>query len=147
MTDLQATLGLILRRERKSRRLTLRELADRAGVSLVYLGEIERGKKYPSALVVERLAAALELDVSDLLELVVAELRAAPAGGYPAPAPTPANHPRAAALGFALPGRAAPGGGYPAQPAPRPGSRTVGRRETALLLWPGPQRNRRTSIA
>lgn len=77
MADLQETVGVVIRRERRARRMTLKELAERAALSLVYLGEIERGKKYPSALVLERLSEALGLDVSDLLETVAADLRAA----------------------------------------------------------------------
>ncbi len=75
MDGLQAAVGAVVRRERHARGLTLKELAARAIVSVVYLGEIERGKKYPSALVLERLADALDLNVSDLLELFADELR------------------------------------------------------------------------
>ncbi|MGH2514705.1 MAG: helix-turn-helix domain-containing protein [Ktedonobacterales bacterium] len=75
MADLQHTLGAVIRRERHERQLTLKELAERSALSVVYLGEIERGKKYPSALVLERLAAALDLTVSDLLEYFADELR------------------------------------------------------------------------
>jgi transcriptional regulator with XRE-family HTH domain len=75
MADLQETIGTVIRRVRQETGLTLKELADRAILSVVYLGEIERGKKYPSALVLERLAAALELTVPDLLERVAEELR------------------------------------------------------------------------
>lgn len=53
MADLQATLGAVIRKERRHRRRTMAWLAERAAISLVYLGEIERGKKYPSALVLE----------------------------------------------------------------------------------------------
>ncbi len=77
MTDLQQTVGEIVRRERRARQLTLKELAERAILSVVYLGEIERGKKYPSPVVLERLAEALDIDLSDLLEMVAFELRAA----------------------------------------------------------------------
>jgi transcriptional regulator with XRE-family HTH domain len=75
MADLQETIGTVIRRERRALGLTLKELAERAAVSVVYLGEIERGKKYPSALVLERVASALELTVPDLLEGVADELR------------------------------------------------------------------------
>ena len=51
MADLQQIVGTVVRRERQARRLTMKELAARSSVSEVYLGEIERGKKYPSALV------------------------------------------------------------------------------------------------
>ena len=43
MADLQETVGQVIRRERKERHLTLKELADRAALSEVYLGEVERG--------------------------------------------------------------------------------------------------------
>ncbi|MBF6589621.1 MAG: helix-turn-helix transcriptional regulator [Ktedonobacterales bacterium] len=75
MADLQQTVGEVIRHERRERRLTLKGLAERAIISVVYLGEIERGKKYPSPVVLERLAAALDMDVSDLLELIALELR------------------------------------------------------------------------
>ncbi|MEO7001227.1 MAG: helix-turn-helix transcriptional regulator [Ktedonobacterales bacterium] len=77
MDDLQQTIGAIIRRERRDRRLTLKELAERSIISVVYLGEIERGKKYPSPIVLERLAAGLDIEVADLLELIAVELRAA----------------------------------------------------------------------
>ncbi len=83
MADLQETVGAVIRRERRMRRLTLRDVAGRAALSLVYLGEIERGKKYPSALVLERLAEALGLTVAELLELVASDLRATEAEREP----------------------------------------------------------------
>jgi hypothetical protein len=57
-----------------------------------YLGEIERGKKYPSAPVLERLAA-LEVPVADRLERTAAALRGV----------TPPRH--LEAIGFPLPVR------------------------------------------
>jgi len=75
MADLQQTMGVVIRQERRKRKRTMKELAKEAAVSLVYLGEIERGKKYPSALVLERLAQGLGLAVPDVLELVADELR------------------------------------------------------------------------
>ena len=75
MADLQQAMGAVVRRERQERKLTLKELAERSSLSVVYLGEVERGKKYPSASVLERLAGALDLEVSDLLEYVADELR------------------------------------------------------------------------
>jgi len=91
MADLQQTMGAAIRRLRRERELTLKELAERSILSVVYLGEIERGKKYPSALVLERLASALDLNVPDLLEQVADELR-----GVEQPT---------MAIGFALPAR------------------------------------------
>src|SRR5579875_3732042 len=90
MADLQETLGKVIRRERQQRRLTMRELGERAGLSEIYVGEIERGQKYPSARVLESVAAALDLEVAELLELVATELREASA----------AARSRTAGLGF-----------------------------------------------
>lgn len=75
MSDLQETMGVVIRRERRERGLTLKELAAQASVSMVYLGEIERGKKYPSAGVLEQIAAALQITLPDLLELLATTLR------------------------------------------------------------------------
>lgn len=75
MSDLQETLGAVIRRERRLRRRTMEWLADRAAISLVYLGEIERGKKYPSAAILERLVWALDLPLHVVLEQVADELR------------------------------------------------------------------------
>lgn len=93
MANLQTAIGEVIRRVRQERSVTLKALAARAGLSVVYLGEVERGKKYPSAPVLERLAVALGLDLADLLELVADGLRAA----------TPTE--RTDAIGFALPAR------------------------------------------
>jgi transcriptional regulator with XRE-family HTH domain len=76
VADLQQTLGEVIRRERRRRRRTMKWLAQKAALSLVYLGEIERGKKYPSAQVLERLAWALDLPLPALLESVAAALSA-----------------------------------------------------------------------
>jgi transcriptional regulator with XRE-family HTH domain len=86
-------MGAVIRRTRQERSLTLKALAEQAGLSVVYLGEIERGKKYPSAAMLERLAAALDLSLSDMLELVADELRA------------DAQPLSTEAIGFALPTR------------------------------------------
>ncbi len=75
MDDLQAAVGAVIRRERRERGLTLKELATRAIISVVYLGEIERGKKYPSPVTLERLADALDLTTPDLLERIAYTLR------------------------------------------------------------------------
>lgn len=73
--DLQEIMGRVIRRERQDRRLTIKELGEKAGLSEIYVGEIERGQKYPSSRVLESIAAALELDIADLLEMVAEEIR------------------------------------------------------------------------
>lgn len=98
MSDLQEMMGRVIRRERQDRHLTLKEVADKASLSVVYIGEVERGQKYPSAVVLEKLAEALDLTVADLLELVAEEIRV-----EREPQPT------TSAIGFAL-------GDQPGQP-------------------------------
>ncbi len=73
--DLQEVIGRVIRRERQDRHLTIKELGDKAGLSEIYVGEIERGQKYPSAKVLESLAGAMELDMADVLELMAEEIR------------------------------------------------------------------------
>ncbi len=73
--DVQSAMGTVIRRERRQQHLTLKALAERASLSSVYLGEIEHGRKYPSASVLERLAEALAVEIPDLLELVADEMR------------------------------------------------------------------------
>jgi transcriptional regulator with XRE-family HTH domain len=75
MVDLQEIIGRVIRRERQVRQLTIKELGDKAGLSEIYVGEIERGQKYPSSKVLESLAQALELDIADLLELMAEAIR------------------------------------------------------------------------
>jgi len=75
MADLQEIIGRVIRRERQDRQLTIKELGDKAGLSEIYIGEIERGQKYPSSKVLESLARALDLDIADLLELMAEEIR------------------------------------------------------------------------
>ena len=75
MADLQIIMGRVIRRERQDRQLTIKELGDKAGLSEIYVGEIERGQKYPSSKVLESLARALDLDIADLLELMAEEIR------------------------------------------------------------------------
>jgi transcriptional regulator with XRE-family HTH domain len=94
MDDLQAAVGAVIRQERRARDLTLKELAARAIISVVYLGEIERGKKYPSPVTLERLAEALDLTTPDLLERIAFALR-----GVEQPVETPR-------IGFLTPPRA-----------------------------------------
>ena len=75
MADLQEIIGKVIRQERQRLQLTMKVMGEKAGISEIYVGEIERGQKYPSAKVLESLAAALDLDVAELLELMADEIR------------------------------------------------------------------------
>lgn len=75
MANLEEIIGRVIRRERQDRRLTIKDLGDKAGLSEIYVGEIERGQKYPSSKVLESLAKTLDIDLADLLELMAEEIR------------------------------------------------------------------------
>lgn len=66
--QIQKSFGECLRAERKKRELTQAEVAERAGLSLNYEGDLERGLKMPSLEAVIRLAKALDLTVAQLME-------------------------------------------------------------------------------
>jgi transcriptional regulator with XRE-family HTH domain len=54
-------IGDFIRDLRRNARISLRELAERAGVSNPYLSQIERGLRKPSAEVLQQLASALRV--------------------------------------------------------------------------------------
>lgn len=54
-------IGDFIRELRSNARISLRELAERAGVSNPYLSQIERGLRKPSAEVLQQLASALRV--------------------------------------------------------------------------------------
>src|SRR5205807_4092479 len=59
-------LGARLRAIRLLRRLTLREVADAAGVSESFVSQLERGRSSASVATLQRLAAAVGIEISDL---------------------------------------------------------------------------------
>jgi transcriptional regulator with XRE-family HTH domain len=60
-------LGWAIRRLRKSRKLTIEDLALMADMHLTYLSGIERGLRNPSWVKLASLAEALDLQVSDIV--------------------------------------------------------------------------------
>lgn len=71
---LRHLVGEQLRRERLRRGETLREVAERAGVSTPYLSEVERGRKEPSSEILAAVAGALETSLLDLTRGVAERL-------------------------------------------------------------------------
>jgi len=60
------TLGDFLHEQRRGARLSLRQLADQAGVSNPYLSQIERVLRRPSAEVLQRLAKSLRISAETM---------------------------------------------------------------------------------
>jgi transcriptional regulator with XRE-family HTH domain len=65
----QQTVGARVRALREASSLSLRDLADRSGVSAPMLSQVERGETSPTLAVAGRIAAGLDLRLSQLLRL------------------------------------------------------------------------------
>ena len=67
--DVSGTVGTVgdyLLEQRRQAKLSLRQLADLAGVSNPYLSQVERGLRKPSAEVLQQLAKALRVSAETL---------------------------------------------------------------------------------
>jgi len=60
-------IGLRIRRLRRNQGLTQEQLAERAGISLSFLGHIERGTRVLSVATLCSIAAALQCSADELL--------------------------------------------------------------------------------
>lgn len=61
------SMGDSIRKARKRKKLTLREVSEAASISLSFLSEIERDKANPSMSVLKRIGNALQINFRDLL--------------------------------------------------------------------------------
>ena len=66
LSEQLGSLGEFIAAQRRSARLSLRQLAEQAGVSNRYLSQIERGLRRPSAEVLQQLATALRISAEQL---------------------------------------------------------------------------------
>jgi transcriptional regulator with XRE-family HTH domain len=60
-------LGQLIRKCRQQRKLTLKELCDKAGVSIGYLSQVERGNATPSLGTLAQISHALDLGLDDFV--------------------------------------------------------------------------------
>jgi XRE family transcriptional regulator, regulator of sulfur utilization len=67
--DLEPSLGPRIRALREAMDLSLRDLAERSGVSAPMLSQVERGETSPTLQVATRIATGLDLRLSQLLRL------------------------------------------------------------------------------
>ena len=70
MTNIKKLLGANIRYFRTNLSTSQAELAENIGMATNYLGLIECGKKFPSADMIERIAAAMGKDSVDLFTLI-----------------------------------------------------------------------------
>jgi transcriptional regulator with XRE-family HTH domain len=68
--DLKEVMARNLRQARHDKKLTQEELAGRAGLSMRYIGAIERGDVSASVTVLGQIADALEIEPGELLKKV-----------------------------------------------------------------------------
>lgn len=66
--DVRVRIGLNVQRLRRAKELSQEELSSRAEVHQTYLSGVERGRRNPSVLVLERIARALGVDVEDIVK-------------------------------------------------------------------------------
>jgi transcriptional regulator with XRE-family HTH domain len=66
--DSESPLGAFIRHQRELQKLSMRQLADLAGISNPYLSQIERGLREPSEKVLDALARNLEISADALHE-------------------------------------------------------------------------------
>jgi len=66
MSDIRKKFGKRLRRLRRNMDLTQEDLAERVGVSVTFIGQMERGENAPSFETLEKLAQVLEVEVDEL---------------------------------------------------------------------------------
>ena len=66
MTSLRAVLASNIKRRRKTLCISQAALAEKADTSTHYIAQIEQKKKFPSSEMLERIAAALEMDSPEL---------------------------------------------------------------------------------
>jgi len=72
-------LGKTLKQARFMVPLTLRELATKSGISMSYVCRIERGERFPSARILQKIARPLGFDENEIFTLA----------GYLSPPPSP----------------------------------------------------------
>lgn len=65
--DIRVRLGRNVRKLREAKGWSQEDYADRAGIHRTYVSDIERGKRNPTILVVEKLAQPLGVDANALL--------------------------------------------------------------------------------
>ena len=69
MTNSRELLAYNIKERRRILGITQENLADKISTSTQYIGQIEQKNKFPSAEMLERLAAALEIDSPQLFSM------------------------------------------------------------------------------
>ena len=73
MSNAAQDIGSFIRTQREAAQVSVRQLAEKAGVSNPYLSQIERGLRKPSADVLNQIAKALRVS-AEVLYVIIADL-------------------------------------------------------------------------
>jgi transcriptional regulator with XRE-family HTH domain len=68
--DIRGRFGFAVKDRREELRLTQEEFAEKAGLHRTYISDVERGTRNLSLVNIERVAAALSLNISELFGLM-----------------------------------------------------------------------------
>jgi len=66
--ELKAVLGQNIKNLRVFRQYSQAELAEKADISIIYLSNIERGKKYPKPAILSQIAESLDVEIYELFK-------------------------------------------------------------------------------
>lgn len=66
--DVNKQLGMRIRYLRKSKHLSIEDLALEASINKNYLSDLERGRRNPTVNVIEKIALALDTDLENLFK-------------------------------------------------------------------------------
>lgn len=64
------TFGQVVRDFRLSKGISQERLATKAGIDRAYMGGLERGRRNPSLTMIARVAAGLDIRVSDIFKAI-----------------------------------------------------------------------------
>jgi len=62
-------IEILLKQVREKKKITLRKLSEKSGVSKTHINDIENSLKSPSLLVMVQLSKALDVDISELYKV------------------------------------------------------------------------------
>lgn len=71
LQDIRVRFGNAVRERRAELRISQEDFAERAGLHRTYISDLERGRRNVSLENIEKLAKALMLSMSDLMERVI----------------------------------------------------------------------------
>ena len=66
--DIKVALGQNIKNLRSHRLYSQAELAEKANISIIYLSNIERGKKFPKPAILSQIAESLDVEVYELFK-------------------------------------------------------------------------------